>query len=114
MKPGDVEKINEKLRRQGGFWTWNDVLDAIERQEMKMFAVGESFAVVRICKFPRRTVIDVVLVWGVISDMRRLEEAVEIFKEAAGASAIFASGRHGWSSLMHGSWKAVSVNYMKE
>jgi hypothetical protein len=110
----DVDVIESKLAEMGGFWKWADILDAIGRKEMQMFAVGESFAVTKVMDFPRRRVIDIVLVYGHKRDMAALEDAVNVFKAAVGANGLFASGREGWASRMHGSWRKLSVNYLKD
>jgi len=114
MKPEMLAQVEEQLYMQGGFYTWEDILDAIEKDEMTMLAIGGSFAVVRVFEFPQKKVIDVVILAGDAVDMPALEDAVETFKAGVGASGILGTGRVGWMKRMHGNWRMISVNYLKE
>lgn len=102
------------LEDHGGFYTFEDILRAIEDGHMQSFTDGESWIVTQVDIFPRKTVLSVAFVVGTIDALRNLEPEILAYKEKIGADMIIATGRLGWLKVPNDNWKATSVNFVRK
>lgn len=107
-------QLDELLVRQGGLYTFDDVLACIDRGTMQSFAKGDTWAVTQIHIFPRRKVVDMVFVLGDMNDVKDLESEVIAFAKEIGATLLMATGRLGWLKSHFDGWHPVSANFVKE
>lgn len=106
----DLEKL---LKRQGGLYTYADVINYIYEGKFQSFCAGDTWLVTQVHKFPRKTVLDVVFVVGDGKDIEALEEKLTEFAKEIGADMMTATARLGWTKTKHPGWKITTVNYMK-
>lgn len=63
---------------------------------MQSFVEGNSWAITRICDYPRAKVLEIFAVVGDIDDLRILHDRVMTFAAEIGAGVIQSYGRKGW------------------
>jgi len=104
------------LARSGGFFTFEDILSAIEKGDMQSFAEGSSWAVTQVIQFPRKKVVDVVLLVGCAADFEALTNQVKAFGKRQGADFIIGSPRKGFLDDQYRpkGWKVVGATIMME
>jgi len=104
------------LARAGGFYSFADIISAIDEGRMQSFAEGESWAVTQIIDFPRRRMVDVVLLVGNKKDFAALTKQVEDFAVRQGIDCIHGTPRKGFGNDTYRpeGWKLVGVCIMRE
>lgn len=102
------------LERQGGFYTFADILEGVKTGHFQSFAYGESMAVTRIAKFPRKSAIEVVFMVGTDEELHVLEEQILKFGADQGVNTFFAYGRPGYTKKAYEGWRMVSSLFVKE
>jgi hypothetical protein len=108
-----LAKLERALAREGGLYTRQDILDALERQEMQSFMEGDSLALTRIALYPRAKVVEVLGAVGELDEVRILHDRVLIFASEVGAKVIQAYGRKGWlHDAQRRGWKVIAENYV--
>jgi hypothetical protein len=107
------EEVEQMLEDHGGLYTFDDILDQIHSGKMQSFTDGQSWIVTAVHRFPRKTVLEVVLVVGSLDALKSMECQLLAFKEEVGAQMLMASGRLGWLKVKSDNWKAVSVNFVR-
>jgi hypothetical protein len=108
------ERLDKMLESHGGFYTFEDILTLIHKGLMQSFAEGDNWVVTQVNTFPRKTVLEIVLVVGDLEALRAMEPRLLEFKEEVGADMIMASGRLGWLRVPSDDWKPVSVNFVRQ
>lgn len=108
-----IEKFKELLEEQGGFYTFEDILDCIHRGTMQSFADGDTWVITQVHEFPRKKVVEVAYVIGDMDTLKRMEAKVEKFAREIGADMLIATGRLGWQNKYFPGWKPVSHNYVR-
>jgi len=107
------EEFDKYLEESGGFYTFDDIMDALRTGKMQSFAEGDTLLITQVHDFPRKRVLELAYLFGDAEGYATLEPRVEEFKNEIGADVIIASGRFGWLRKMTDGWKALSVNYVK-
>lgn len=107
------EELEQMLEAHGGFYTYEDILTLIHTGQMQSFADGDNWVVTQVNKFPRKTVLEVVIVVGDLEAVKAMEPRLLEFKEEVGADLIVASGRLGWLRAKNDGWKPISVNFVR-
>lgn len=102
------------LERQGGFYTFADILEGVRTGHFQSFSYGESMAVTRIANFPRKTAIEVVFMVGAEEELRVLEDQILQFGRDRNVKHFFAYGRPGYTKKAFGGWSMVSSLFVKE
>jgi hypothetical protein len=107
------ERLDKMLEATGGFYIFEDIVEMIHSGQMQSFADGDNWVVTQVHKFPRKTVLDIVLVIGEMDAVLAMEDKLVAYKEEVGADVIIATGRLGWSKTHPDNWKPVSVNFVR-
>jgi hypothetical protein len=119
MKLND-ERMMQKAREALsllGFYTFEDVMERIADGRMQSFHEEGAFIVTQISNYPRKKVVDIVLVVGELQKIKWLEEEIMNFAKTVGAELVMASaGRKGWwnKSIRTEGWNDVASVYVKE
>lgn len=109
------EKMSRVLRRMGGLYSFEDIMDKIRTGHMQSFAHRNTWVVTEVHDYPRRRVLDILFLVGDIADVHVLHHKVVTFAEGCGATLIRAFGRPGWTIFVRAyNWEAVDVIYHKE
>jgi len=106
-------EMDRMLELQGGFYTFEDVMDHINAGKMQSFAKGDTWVITQVNEFPRKKVLEIAFVVGDISTLHELESDIEAFKTEIKADIITATGRLGWLRRHFKGWEVTSVNFVK-
>lgn len=109
-----MQKLERVLKRQGGFYTFNDIMDCIAAGTMQSFADGDTWVVTQVHEFPRKKVLDIAFVIGDVDALHRLEPVLEEFAREIGAEMMMATGRLGWEKKYFPGWRRVSTNFVRD
>lgn len=90
------EQLNDALDRMGGTHNLADILDEIKAGTMQSWVSGETWAVTKIVQFPRKKLLEVVLVIGDLDDAVKLHEVVLEFAAHNNCDMIRTFARDGW------------------
>lgn len=101
------------LLAQGGFYTFQDILDKVYAGNMQSFSVGDSIAITQVLEFPQKTAVEIMLAFGELDELREVEKQIVEFKDRIGADLVMATGRLGWNKVRSEGWKLVSANYVR-
>lgn len=107
------EETNRILAKQGGFYTFEDIVDAVILGRMQSFSLNDTWVVTQVIDFPRKKVLDIVFVIGELEDLIALEDKIEEFRREIQADMLIATGRLGWMRKHFKGWKPVSANFVK-
>lgn len=108
-----LERLRQEFANQG-LYTLADVFALLREGEMQSFADGNSWVVTRICEFPQKRALEIVLAIGDLPELKKLEEQVMEFAIEQGLDVMIAAARPGFLRTKSDGWRAVSVNYVKE
>lgn len=110
-----LRKVEHILERSGGFFTFEDILEAVRNGRMQSFTCNDSWAVVQTIDYPRKRVVDIVFVVGHMADMDVLESEVTGWAREIGATMLTTGARNGWQdrAKVRG-WRTVSQVFMKD
>jgi hypothetical protein len=122
------EKIEPAIERSGGRMDWNEVLAELGVGRTTLWGVApdgaegpediEGFAVIRVVKYPQKTVLCVELLGGVGFVDGWGEEFTEVVNNWAkefGCSHIEAIGRKGWRKVLDRlGFSEIAVTYERE
>lgn len=95
-----MRRFEEGLRRGGGLYTPQDIIDACRDGEMQMWTHEDSFAVTQIVNFPRKRILNVVLVVGHMKDLDSIWPNVLQFAQDVAVDFVRAVGRPGWINVI--------------
>lgn len=110
-----VASVDRILAGAGGFYTFEDIVQAVRDGKMQSFTCRDSWAVVQTIDYPRKRVVDIVFVVGHLEDMDVLESEVTGWAREIGAVMLTTGARNGWSSRAKiRGWRTVSKIYMKD
>lgn len=90
-------QLEEALAHMGGTHTFGDILEAIKDGRMQSFAEGDTWAVTQVLDFPRKRVLEIVLVAGDMADAKVLYDKVLAFGREIGCNLVRTFGRDGWA-----------------
>lgn len=103
------QEAEECLAKAGGLFVVQDLLDAIKTGDMQSFSDGRTWVVTKLCNYPRKRVLDVVLVVGDLHAAYLIEEEVEAFARNNGAEMMVTEGRKGWRKMKSNRWFETGV-----
>lgn len=109
-----LSRAEKVLAAFGGLFTFSDIIERINDGRMQSFTRNNTLIVTQINEYPRRKVVEIVLLVGDVEDALEMEHDVQEWALNAGATLLMAAGRFGWEPLMTDGWKAVSANYVKD
>lgn len=110
------ERVDRILKKHGDLYTFDDIVALVREGKMQSFHHGDSWGVVQVLDFPRRRVVEIVLVVGLLEEMQELLETDIIgWAREIGATMVWSTGRNGWSQKAkeHG-WKSIAQVFMKD
>jgi hypothetical protein len=92
-----VNQLELALEHMGGTHTFQDILDAIRDGHMQSFAEGNTWVVTQILDFPRKRILEIILVAGEMTEAEALYEKVLQFGRDTGCQLVRTFGRDGWA-----------------
>lgn len=110
----NISRIRRALKMEGGFYDFEDIMVALEAGQMQSFAEGESVIFTRVNMFPRRKVLELVLMVGVAEELQSMEPRLIEFAKQYGCDGMMGSGRLGWEAFMTDGWRKVVSTYVKD
>lgn len=109
------ERFEKLLEDAGGFYSFDDIIEAINSGKMQSFSDGESWVVTQVHEFPRKKAVEIAYGIGNSEAMLGvLQDRVVEFAKSIGASTIIATGRIGWHKTAGDDWKMLSANFVRE
>lgn len=115
MKRDFYDMARRACKKFGGFYDFEDILDAIERGDMQSFSDGQSMVVTQVQNYPRRKALHVVLVVGTMDGVMALEPRVIEFAKERCAEVMTAFTREGWKAFEGNSgWHTLAGFMVKE
>jgi hypothetical protein len=106
-------KLARLLDRMGGLWTVQDILVAIAEGRMQSFVEGDSWAITQIAKFPRATVLEILIALGDIEECRRLHGKILQYARDHDIGLVQAYGRRGWlNHPLTAGWKIRTKSFL--
>jgi hypothetical protein len=109
------ERVERMLLDFGGFFTFEDILYAIQVGEMQSFALGESWAVTRICVFPQKAALEIVLAVGNMKELELLHTDITGWARERGIPALFTyNARLGFDAVKLPGWKKAAAVFVKD
>lgn len=100
-----------------GFYTLEDLFERIADGRMQSFTEAGAWVVTQISQYPRKKVVDIVIVVGELEKIKWLEEEISNFAKTIEADFVMASaGRKGWwnKNVRTEGWKDLASVYVKE
>lgn len=98
------EKLRELLQRaiarSLGVVSVDDVLERIDQHRLTLWKAANSVAVSEVNRLPQKTVVNIVLAAGELSDMRELAARIEDYAKSIGADMVTIVGRRGWGRVL--------------
>lgn len=110
-------KIEASLEKFGGLYNFADLIGMVQDGEMQMFAEGDSICITKVADFPRKRMLDIVLVYGNMDEVLKLQTRVYTYAKEVGAELVATMmGRLGWESQMRegDGWRIAGTVYIKE
>lgn len=102
--------ISEALEYSNGTHSVDDVLDAINKGEMQLFANKGGCAVTTISQYPQKKVCFVFLVGGDLDSVLSIQPEVEKFAKSKDCEVLSMIGRLGWKkALKSNGWSSDSI-----
>lgn len=110
-----VKAVEQLLLDMGGFYTFADILTAVNQGRMQSFSFGASWIVTQVDNFPQKTVLEMVLAVGDPDELEQCLTDVEGFARVVGAEASICTARLGWKpQAARNGYKLVMGFYYKE
>lgn len=109
-----MRKVRRALRAGGDLYTFEDIMFAIEDGKFQSFAHNDSWVVTQILEFPRRKLLETIIIIGRWRDLEFLEKQIIAFAKEQQADALIGSGRGGWLKRRLPGWKTLSHTFIKE
>lgn len=107
--------LERAVKMQGDLFNFDDLMALIESGEMQSFADNDTWAITSITEYPRRKVLDLLLVVGKLKPALELENRIIEFARSNGVTMMRASGRVGWLPFaLERNWKVVATTYHKD
>lgn len=108
------EKVDLVLKRLGGFYNYDDVMEGIAKGDFQSFAKGDSWVVTRVAEFPRKDAVEIFFMLGNMDELRELEGEVIAFAKKLGITTGLANGRLGIMDKAFPGWKAATATFIKD
>lgn len=88
--------IEAALAHNGGFFAWDDVVQALQDGKLQFWPAPRGCIVTEIVTMPRRKVVNVFLGGGELEQLANMHDAVIDWAKAQGCTAATIHGRPGW------------------
>lgn len=109
------ERFDKMLEDAGGLYTFDDIMEAIEKGTMQSFSDGHSWVITQVHEFPRKKVVEIAYGIGEAENMLGpLQDEIVEFAKSIGAELLIATGRIGWNKLAGDDWKMLSANFVRK
>lgn len=109
------ERFEQMLEDAGGLYTFDDIMDAINKGTMQSFSDGHSWVITQVHEFPRKKVVEIAYGIGDAENMLGpLQDEIAAFAKSIGAELLIATGRLGWNKVAGEEWKLLSANYVRK
>lgn len=107
------DELDRMLVEFGGFYTFEDLLERIADGRMQSWCYGETWVVTAVNVYPRRKVVNIVVVVGKFDEALEIEPDIIGFARDIGATLITAMGREGWwrHPKKASGWKRLGAHY---
>jgi hypothetical protein len=107
-------RVDRALKMGGGFFDFEDILSALESGQMQSFSENDSWLVTRVCKWPRKTGLEILFAVGSLRDIKAMEPRVMAFARENSCEVMIAQARLGWRGHMTDGWETTTSIYIKE
>lgn len=108
--------VNRWIRENDNCYTFNDVMECIEKGQMQSHVFGNTWVLTSIHDFPQRKTVHIDLVVGELFDAIAAEPAVCKWAKGVRADLITGSGRPGWDPFRSkvSGWQVKGRLYSKD
>lgn len=114
MSPFTKESVDRALLNGGDLYTFDSILRAIDFGEMQSHTgPNGDWVVTRICNYPNKVALEIVLAVGTFEGLRDMEPALEEFARDQGCDVMIAFGRVGWEEKMTPGWRKFAAQYIR-
>lgn len=115
MQNDMMAKLARALRMQGDLYGLEDILEMVDSGDLQSFADGDTWAITSITDYPRRRVMDLLIVVGDLQRALSLGDRIVDFARAQGCTLLRADGREGWTDYaVARGWRKVAVTFYKD
>jgi hypothetical protein len=113
-EPKMRKKLVRALKQGNNLYDLNDIENALAQGSMQGHVNGDTWAVTQVHDWPHRRSVEILFVVGNLHEAVMMEEKLEDWARAIGATMITAVGREGWWNHKTPGWKKVGVLYSKD
>lgn len=93
-------RFERAVRQLGGAYDVEDIINRVNDGTMQSWQSGQSVVVTEVLSFPRKKIVNVVLVAGNIEEIMALQDEVAAWAKEIGCSKMITSGRRGLSTVL--------------
>jgi hypothetical protein len=110
-----AKKLERMLHQCGDLYTLDDLMERINDGRMQSFVQGNTWVITQVNEFPRRKVLEIVAVVGLISDaIQALPQLYEFANKISATLLMASNARDGWWSYAQPGWRKIGSVYAKE
>lgn len=104
------------LARQGGLYTFEDVIAGIHSGKFQSWVEGDTWAITQVVEYPQKKAIEIVWVIGPwdAHDVLLLEDRIVEWGDELGINTFFSFGREGFINRTLPGWKPVARFFLKD
>lgn len=108
-------RFAKALHIGGDLFSPDDIFERINDHRMQSFVRNNTWVVTQVSVYPRRKVLDIVLLVGELEDAKAMEPEIVKFARDIDATLIQAYGRFGWDKFAAANgWRVASQVYHKD
>jgi len=107
-------KFRKALSLLDDLYNFEEVMDRIQTGLFQSFSDGQTWVITQVHKFPRRTLLDIVLIVGEMEGYFKMLPDIEQYGRIIGAYKIIGMGRDGWERNPQPGWKKIASVYAKD
>jgi Mg2+/Co2+ transporter CorC len=109
-------RLAELLKMNGDLYNLEDIVDMISDGRLQSFPHEDgSWIVTRVCEFPRKRVLEIVVAMGNLETIKSMEHSVRDFARLHGCAMLMTSaGRSGWEGEMTPGWRRIGTTFLAE
>jgi len=106
------EQIEAALKYAHGTHIWEDLVEAVGKQDLQFWPAEKSFLLTEIVQYPRKRLLHVFLAGGSLEEIERMEPSLATFAERLDCDFISLAGRPGWKKVLDKHGYAPAWTYM--
>src|SRR5262249_47130394 len=99
-----LRKMQRALKQGGDLYELNDIINMMQSGHMQGHVVDDTWAVTKVCDWPKRRTVDIVIVVGDMEDTTAMENRIQNWAIGLGATRLTAIGRDGWWKVRTPGW----------